>query len=53
MKAALRDADRGKVISIPSARYKVLMWLVRHLPRSTVRAISRAISSSRSSTVSE
>jgi len=51
--AALRDAERGKVISIPSARYKVLMGLVRHLPRSTVRAISRALSSSRSSTVTE
>ncbi len=52
VRSALRDADRGKVISIPSVRYKVLMWLVRHLPRGTVRAISRAISSSRSSTVS-
>jgi short-subunit dehydrogenase len=53
VRSALRDAERGKVISIPSLRYKVLMWLVRHLPRSTVRAISRAISSSRSSTVAE
>lgn len=53
VRAALRDAARGKVISIPSVRYKVLMWFVRHLPRSTVRAISRAISSSRSSNVAE
>lgn len=53
VRSALRDAERGKVISIPSVRYKVLMWIVRHLPRSTVRAISRAISSSRSSTVAE
>lgn len=53
VRSALRDADRGKVISIPSVRYKVLMWLVRHLPRSTVRAISRAISSSRSTTVAQ
>jgi uncharacterized protein len=53
VRTALRDAERGKVISIPSVRYKVLMWMVRHLPRSTVRAISRAISSSRSSTVAE
>lgn len=53
VRSALRDAERGKVISIPSVRYKLLMWVVRHLPRSTVRAISRAISSSRSSTVAE
>lgn len=53
VRSALRDAERGAVISIPSVRYKVLMWFVRHLPRSTVRSISRAISSSRSSTVAE
>lgn len=53
VRSALRDADRGKVISIPSVRYKVLIWFARHLPRSAVRAISRAISSSRSSTVAE
>lgn len=51
--SALRDAERGKVISIPSVRYKVLIWFARHLPRSTVRSVSRAISSSRSSTVAE
>jgi Short-chain dehydrogenases of various substrate specificities len=49
VRSALRDAARGKVISIPTARYKLLMGLVRHLPRSTVRWVSRAISSSRSS----
>lgn len=53
VRVALRHARRGRVISIPSVRYGVLMWIVRHLPRSTVRAISRAISSSRSATVSE
>ena len=53
VRSALRDAERGRVISIPSVRYKVLMWIVRHLPRSAVRSISRAISSSRSSTVAE
>jgi short-subunit dehydrogenase len=47
VRLALRDADRGKVISIPTVRYKLLMGIVRHLPRATVRAISRAISSSR------
>ena len=58
VRSALRDAERGKVISIPSVRYKVLIWFARHLPRSAVRSISRAISSSRtasgsSSTVTE
>lgn len=53
VRIALRDAERGRVISIPTVRYKVLMGILRHLPRSTVRAISRAISSSRSSTVTE
>jgi short-subunit dehydrogenase len=53
VRKALKDAERGRVISIPSVRYKVLIGIVRHLPRLTVRAISRAISSSRSSTVAE
>lgn len=53
VRVALRHARAGRVISIPSVRYGVLMWIVRHLPRSTVRSISRAISSSRSATVSE
>ena len=58
VRSALRDAERGKVISIPSVRYKVLIWFARHLPRSVVRSVSRAISSSRtasgsSSTVTE
>jgi short-subunit dehydrogenase len=43
----LADAARGRVISIPSKRYQVLMFLVRHLPRTAVRAISRQLSSSR------
>jgi hypothetical protein len=53
VRSALKDAERGRVISIPSFRYKVLMGILRHLPRAAVRSISRAISSSRSSTVTE
>jgi short-subunit dehydrogenase len=53
VRSALKDAERGRVISIPSVRYKILMGILRHLPRATVRSISRAISSSRSSTVTE
>lgn len=43
----LTDAAHHKVLSMPSKRYKVLMTLVRHLPRSTVRAVSRKLSSGR------
>jgi short-subunit dehydrogenase len=43
----LADVARGKVVSIPSKRYRVLMWAVRHAPRSAVRAASRGLSSSR------
>lgn len=53
VRSALRDIDRGTVISIPSIRYKVLIWIVRHLPRRAVRWISRGISSSRSATVTQ
>jgi uncharacterized protein len=44
---ALRDLERGRVLSIPSVRYRALMWFARHAPRRTVRWASRAISSSR------
>jgi short-subunit dehydrogenase len=43
----LADVARGRVISIPSRRYQVLMFAVRHAPRSVVRAVSRRLSSSR------
>lgn len=46
-KSALRDSERGRVISIPSGRYKVIGVLLRHLPRSTVRFISGKISNRR------
>ena len=44
---ALADADAGKVISVPSKRYAVLMGLLRQLPRGAVRNISRRVTSSR------
>lgn len=37
----LRDLARGKVISIPSRRYRVLIGIGRHLPSSAVVAITR------------
>lgn len=47
VETAIRASDRGRVIVVPSARYTIIMWVIRHLPRVTVRYISRAISSSR------
>ncbi len=52
VESALRDADRGRVISIPSVRYGVLIWFARHLPRRAIRGISRRISSGRRDTLS-
>ena len=46
-KVSLRDAERGRAVSIPTARYAVIAWMLRHLPRSTVRAVSRKLSSRR------
>jgi short-subunit dehydrogenase len=43
----LDDAARGKVISIPSKRYKVMITIVDHLPHRTRRAISRVMRPSR------
>jgi short-subunit dehydrogenase len=47
VKIALRDSARGKVISIPTVRYRVLGWFARHLPNRTIRWISAGISSNR------
>jgi uncharacterized protein len=47
VRAALRDIDHGKVISIPTIRYRILIWLARHAPKSAIRSFSGAISSDR------
>ena len=44
---ALRDAARGRVVCIPTVRYRVLGWFARHLPMKTIRWISAGISSGR------
>jgi uncharacterized protein len=44
---ALADAEKRKVISIPSARYQGLIFLARHAPRRLVRGVSARMSSSR------
>ncbi len=43
----LEDAAAGKVISIPSKRYKVLITICEHLPHRAVRAVSRRLMSGR------
>lgn len=43
----LRDVAAGKVVSIPSFRYKVMMAGARHAPRSAVRAVSRRLAARR------
>lgn len=48
VRECLRDVDRGRVISIPTARYRFLSWVLKHLPDATVRWVSRGISLSRS-----
>ena len=45
--AALRDVDRGTVISIPTLRYRALIGLARLAPKSAIRSVSGAISSLR------
>ena len=50
---ALRDSARGRVVSIPTVRYRVLGWFARHLPLATIRWISAGISSSKKDEVSE
>ena len=44
---ALTDVAKGKVISIPSRRYRVGIFAARHFPRAAVRAVSRRLVSSR------
>jgi short-subunit dehydrogenase len=51
IEAGLRASDRGRVIVIPSARFKFLFFYVRYLPRSVIRAISGKISASRRDSV--
>jgi uncharacterized protein len=38
---ALRDLRRGKVVSVPTAKYKVVVFALRHLPRPLVQRLAR------------
>lgn len=53
VESCLRDADRGRVVSIPSVRFKILTWFTRHLPSGSMRAISRRIALRRRDTVAQ
>ena len=44
---ALDDVAKGKIISIPTRRFKVMIFAARHSPRWAVRAVSRRMSSKR------
>lgn len=47
VRVGLRALDRGRPVSVPTTRFRLIGWVLRHLPRPAVRAISGAISSSR------
>jgi short-subunit dehydrogenase len=43
----LEDAAAGKVISIPSKRYQLMITICEHLPHRALRAVSRRLTASR------
>lgn len=47
VREALDDNEKGKVLSVPSTRWNVAVWVGRHLPRSGIRWLSRKLSNSR------
>jgi uncharacterized protein len=49
VRGALDDFEHGRVISMPTVRYRVLFQLVKHAPRGWIRAVSRMMASSRHS----
>lgn len=47
VETCLRDVKRGRVVSTPSIRYKLVTWVLRHMPPALIRRIARAMSSER------
>lgn len=47
VRIALRDASRHRVVSIPTVRYRLLAWIVRHLPLGATRGVSRRLTARR------
>ena len=39
--AALRDLERGKAVSVPTARYKVLATMAQCLPKTLVTTMAK------------
>jgi len=48
VETGIRDAARGKVLSIPTLRFRLISGFLRHIPRGALRSVSAAVSSSRS-----
>lgn len=47
VREALADVEAGRVLSVPTKRWKVTAWVLQHAPRRLVRAISRSVRASR------
>lgn len=47
VRQGLADLDRGRVVSVPSVRYRAAAALLRYLPRSVTRGVSARIAGSR------
>lgn len=47
VRECLRDADKGKLISVPDTKWKIAAFLAPRLPQGIVRAFSRLLSKSR------
>lgn len=43
VRECLVDADRGRIVSIPTTRWKLAAFVLQHLPRGAVHAISRRL----------
>jgi len=43
VREGLRDLRRGRVVSVPSVKFKIAVWAMRHLPRRVLQAASRDV----------
>ncbi|MFT8395649.1 SDR family NAD(P)-dependent oxidoreductase [Propionibacterium sp.] len=43
--SVLADADRGQVLCVPTTRWKVAAWVLRHGPDALVKCVSNAVAS--------
>lgn len=47
VREALADTDAGRVLSIPTKRWKMAAFALQHAPRGAVRAVARSLGASR------